>query len=93
MQHCSVRAIGDTEIAIPELTRIIRSKMDADSSLKSKFDARAKRTGQRHDETWAKWQEAHKKNWDLPSRFRWPRLAHEIWEVIKDEDWVLAAIR
>ena len=90
MQHCSVRAIGDTEIAIPELTRIIRSKMDADSALNSKFDARAKRTGQRHGETWAKWQEAHKKNWDSQP-LSVPRLAHEIWEVIKDEDWVLAA--
>jgi acetolactate synthase-1/2/3 large subunit len=46
--------------------------------------------GQRHNETWQKWQEAARKDWDAAPMTP-ARLAHEVWDVIKDEDWVLAA--
>ena len=46
--------------------------------------------GRRHDEVWAKWQEEARKNWDA-SPITFARLALEIWDVIKDEDWVLSA--
>ena len=46
--------------------------------------------GKRHDEVWAKWQEEARKNWDA-SPITFSRLALEVWDVIKDEDWVLTA--
>ena len=48
------------------------------------------RSAERHDEVWAKWQEEARKNWDA-SPITFSRLALEVWEVIKDEDWVLTA--
>ena len=90
LQHCSVRAIGDTVLAVPELTRILRARIGDDPSLKVRIEARTKRTSAHHAETWAGWQTAARKDWDS-SPLSVPRLASEIWEVIKDEDWVLAA--
>jgi acetolactate synthase-1/2/3 large subunit len=90
MQPCSVRALGDTAIGIPELTRICRERIAGDSELKSRIAERSKAIGRRHDEVWAKWQEESRENWDA-SPITFGRLAHEVWEVIKNEDWVLTA--
>jgi acetolactate synthase-1/2/3 large subunit len=85
-----VRAIGDTSIALPELTRICKERIAGDPALKRRIEERKVAIGKRHDEVWAKWQEAAKKNWDA-SPITFQRLAMEVWEVIKNEDWVLTA--
>ncbi|MGH6771707.1 MAG: thiamine pyrophosphate-binding protein [Xanthobacteraceae bacterium] len=90
MQPCSVRALGDTELGIPELVRICKDRISKDGALKKKIEDRKVAIGKRHDEVWAKWQQDAKKNWDA-SPITFQRLASEIWEVIKDEDWVLTA--
>jgi acetolactate synthase-1/2/3 large subunit len=90
MQPCSVRALGDTVLGIPELTRICKERIASDGALKNRIAERSKAIGQQHDKTWAKWQDEAKKDWDA-SPMTVPRLALEIWDVIKDEDWVLAA--
>ena len=90
MQPCSVRALGDTEIGIPELIRICKERIAKDAGLKKKIEARKVAIGKRHDEVWAKWQQDAKKNWDA-SPITFQRLAAEVWEVIKNEDWVLTA--
>ncbi len=90
MQPCSVRALGDTEIGIPELTRICKARIAKDAGLKQKIEERKVAIGKRHDEVWAKWQQDAKKNWDA-SPITFQRLAAEVWEVIKNEDWVLTA--
>ena len=53
MQPCSVRALGDTEIGIPELTRICKDRIAKDSGLKKKIEDRKVAIGKRHDEVWA----------------------------------------
>src|SRR6266436_4436313 len=53
MQPCSVRAPGDTEIGIPELTRICKERIAKDAGLKQKIEARKVSIGKRHDEVWA----------------------------------------
>jgi acetolactate synthase I/II/III large subunit len=89
-QPCSVRAIGDTALGIPELTRICRERIGADSRLASRLEDRRSAIAGRHEEVWAKWQAVARENWDS-SPLTLPRLASEVWEVIKDEDWVLSA--
>ncbi len=89
-QPCSVRAIGDTALGIPELTRICRERIGADSRLASRLEDRRSAIAGRHEEVWAKWQADARENWDS-SPLTLPRLASEVWEVIKDEDWVLSA--
>jgi acetolactate synthase-1/2/3 large subunit len=90
MQPCSVRALGDTAIGIPELTRICKQRIASDPTLQKRIAERKTAIGRRHDEVWEKWQKEARQNWDA-SPITFARLALEVWEVIKDEDWVLAA--
>src|SRR5258707_6083171 len=90
MQPCSVRALGDTALGIPELTRICKERIAADGKLARRIAERKAAIGKRHDEVWAKWQEEAHKNWDA-SPITFSRLALEVCEVIKKEDWVLSA--
>jgi len=90
MQPVSVRALGDTALGIPELTRICKERIAADPKLQSRIAERKVAIGQRHDQVWAKWQEEAHQNWDA-SPITFSRLALEIWDVIKNEDWVLTA--
>jgi acetolactate synthase-1/2/3 large subunit len=90
MQPCTVRALGDTALAIPELTRLCRDRIAGDARLKSRIDERRVAIGRRHDEVWAKWQEEARKDWES-SPVTLPRFALEIWDAIKGEDWVLTA--
>jgi acetolactate synthase-1/2/3 large subunit len=90
MQPCSIRALGDTAIGIPELTRLCRERIAGDAKLQKKIADRKVAIGKRHDQVWAQWQEDGRKNWDA-SPITFSRLAMEVWEVIKDEDWVLTA--
>src|SRR5262249_43669239 len=84
------RALGDTTIAMPELTRICKERIAKDGALKKKIEDRKVAIGKRHDEVWAKWQQEAKKDWDA-SPITFSRLALEVWDVIKNEDWVLTA--
>jgi acetolactate synthase-1/2/3 large subunit len=90
MQPCSIRALGDTAIGIPELTRLCKERIAGDAKLQKKIADRKVAIGRRHDQVWAQWQEDGRKNWDA-SPITFSRLAMEVWEVIKDEDWVLTA--
>jgi acetolactate synthase-1/2/3 large subunit len=90
MQPVSVRALGDTALGIPELTRICKARISAEPKLQSRIAARKVAIGKRHDQVWAKWQEEARENWDA-SPITFSRLSLEIWEVIKNEDWVLTA--
>ncbi len=90
LQPCSVRAIGDTQLALPALTKLCKSAIAKDSKLEKKIAARTKALGERHKKTWARWQEEAKEGWDnVPMSV--PRLAHEVYDVIKEHDWVLTA--
>jgi acetolactate synthase I/II/III large subunit len=90
MQPCSVRAIGDTALGVPALIQACETRIGGNSGLARKIKDRKERIGARHAETWAKWQEEAHKDWD-DAPMTVGRLAHEVWEAIKDEDWVLTA--
>ncbi len=90
MPTCSLRVLGDTLTAIPELTRLCRERIAKDASLAKRIGERAKAVAQKHDALFKAWAEAAKKDWDgVPIAL--PRLASELWEAIKHEDWVLTA--
>ena len=90
MQPCSIRALGDTALGIPELTQLVKQRIAGNAKLESRIAARKAAIGRRHDEVWAKWQDEARKDWDA-SPITFARLALEIWDVIKNEDWVLTA--
>lgn len=90
MQPCSVRALGDTLLGIPALIEACDKRIAQNSELKQKIESRKLEIGKRHDATWAKWQQDSRKDWDA-APMTTGRLALEVWDVIKDEDWVLTA--
>src|SRR5438445_594110 len=64
MQPCSIRALGDTMLAIPELTRICKERIAGNTRLKLSIAERKAAIAKRHDEVWGKWQEEAHHNWD-----------------------------
>ena len=90
MQPCSVRALGDTALGLPVLIDMCQKRIAGDAKLQKKIGDRKARIGKRHDATWAQWQKDARKDWDA-APMTTQRLAMEVWDVIKDEDWVLSA--
>jgi acetolactate synthase I/II/III large subunit len=90
MQPCAVRALGDTTLALPELTRLCGTRIEGDVRLASRIAERRRAIERRHDALWAKWQDDARKGWDS-SPVSLQRFALEIWDVIRTEDWVLSA--
>src|SRR5262249_56591869 len=90
MQSCSIRALGDTALGIPALTRVCRERVAGDGKLKSRLAERKAGIGKRHDEVWAKWQEEAPQTWDA-TPITFSPLAVEASEGVKNEDWVLSA--
>jgi acetolactate synthase-1/2/3 large subunit len=90
MQPCSVRALGDTSLGVPALIEVLDKRIKGDSKLAAKIKDRTASVSKRHDETWSKWQDEAKKDWDSKPTTT-SRLALEVWDVIKDHDWVLTA--
>ncbi len=90
MPACSLRVLGDTLTAIPALTRLCRERIAKDTGLAARVAERAKRVGQKHDALFKTWADEAKKDWD-GTPIALPRLANDLWDAIKDEDWVLTA--
>ena len=90
MPACSLRLLGDTATAIPALTQVCRERIAKEPRLAARIKERAKAVAAKHDGLFASWSEQAKADWDgVPIAL--PRLASEIWDVIKHEDWVLTA--
>ncbi|MBI2089399.1 MAG: thiamine pyrophosphate-binding protein [Deltaproteobacteria bacterium] len=88
LQPVDVPISADTSVALPELTRMCRERIGADSGRKSAIAARFDEMKKRHEAMRAKWGEearTHGQRKEISTAF----LAHEVGEVIKKEDWVL----
>ena len=90
MNHADLRVMADTTLAIPMLTELLKARLAKDAKLRAKVKARtaevAAKTKARRD----KWAKEAKEDWDA-SPITLPRLASEVWNAIKGEDWVLTA--
>jgi acetolactate synthase-1/2/3 large subunit len=82
-------ALGDPRLAMPQMTAIAQARLAADPALRAKVAARKESIGARHAANFAGWAEEAEVNRDA-SPLTLPRLAQEVWDVIKDEDWVCA---
>jgi acetolactate synthase-1/2/3 large subunit len=90
MPNAGLRVLGDTATAIPELTNLCVERILKDASLRDRVKRRAADIKARHDGLFSKWERESLADWDA-SPITLPRLAHEMWEVIRHEDWVLTA--
>ncbi len=82
-------ALGDPALAMPEMTRMAAERLAADDALAKQVEARKQAVAARHDELFAGWKADAQKDRDS-SPVALPRLAEEVWEVVKDEDWVVS---
>ena len=85
LHHADIQILADTTLAIPQLTQLLKTRVDA-GQVKTRTADVAKRSVARR----AKWEKDAKEDWDA-SPITLPRLASEVWDAIKNEDWVLSA--
>ena len=87
LQEVDLQIIGDTRVVLPLLFDDLEAFLkDKDALVKARLELHATA----HENLRAGWLEVAAKNWDAKPMTT-ARLAHEIWQVIKDEDWVLTA--
>ncbi|MDX1747336.1 MAG: thiamine pyrophosphate-binding protein, partial [Halobacteriales archaeon] len=77
--------LADIELAVPALAEAVASRLDGTSN---RIEERFEEVRERHDERRASWRQEAEDRWD-ESPVSPPRAVSEIWEVIKDDEWVL----
>ncbi|MBT6186478.1 MAG: thiamine pyrophosphate-binding protein [Rhodospirillales bacterium] len=89
----SLRIIGDTDLAIPMLTAACKRLIaKGGPALKKRLKARGEKIGKKTAAAKVVWRKAgQNKKLRAMSPIPHAVLATEIWEVIKEEDWVLSA--
>jgi acetolactate synthase-1/2/3 large subunit len=85
LAHADLRVLADTTLAIPALTRLLKPKI-----RKSRVAARFERYSQKSKALRARWAKEALQDWNA-SPITLPRLATEVWNAIKGQDWVLSA--
>ena len=83
LAHADLRIIADTTLAIPALTKLLKGKVKNAAGRRKAAEA----LGQKARKGWEK--EAAE-DWNA-SPITLPRLATEVWNAIRNEDWVLTA--
>jgi acetolactate synthase-1/2/3 large subunit len=85
LAHADLRILGDTTLAIPALSALLKPRIEkgrTDETRRAAIELGAKAR--------QKWERQAKEDWNA-SPITLPRLATEVWNAIKDEDWVLTA--
>ncbi len=90
MNHADLRVMADTTLAIPMLTELLRARIAKDRRLAAKVKARSAAVAARTRERWKRWEAQAREDWDAKP-ITLPRLASEVWNAVKDHDWVLTA--
>jgi acetolactate synthase-1/2/3 large subunit len=84
------RIVADTSVAIPQLTALLKQQGDKQAAFTQEVSKRSATTAKAHQALRARWADEARNDWDA-SPTTLPRLASEVWDAIKDEDWVLTA--
>ncbi|HEY6361603.1 MAG TPA: thiamine pyrophosphate-dependent enzyme [Vicinamibacterales bacterium] len=90
LRHAQLHILADTTLAIPALTRLLAGRIEKDAHLRARVEARTADTGAKSSALRERWARAAEEDRDA-SPITLPRLASEVWDAIKDEDWVLSA--
>jgi acetolactate synthase I/II/III large subunit len=90
LQEIDVHIAADTLVAIPLLTQMCQEALGKNGKKQEEIRSRFAEHKKTHEALRAGWREEVKKHWK-GEPISLPRLAHEIGEAIKGEDWVLTA--
>jgi len=85
LAHADLRILADTTLAIPALTTLLKGKL-----RREQVAERRKAAEELGRKARAEWDKEARQDWDA-SPITLPRLATEIWNAIKTEDWVLTS--
>ena len=88
--YADQRIAGDTTVAIPQLTKLLKARVRRNGALGKRIAQRSAAIGKKHAALRARWATEAKVDWDA-SPITLPRLAAEVWAAIRGEDWVLTA--
>lgn len=80
---------ADTSVALPVLLDCLREAVDGNSAWEQKRDKRAAYWASEHAKLRKGWHDKLEAAWEQQP-ISVPRFAHEVWEAIKGEDWVIA---
>jgi acetolactate synthase-1/2/3 large subunit len=86
--YAQQRMIADPVTTVPLLTKLLKARIGNTKGLNEKIGRRKEEISKRHAENRAKWSKQGQEHWDAKP-MTVPRLALEVWEAIKGEDWVL----
>jgi acetolactate synthase-1/2/3 large subunit len=89
-QEVQLSILADTSLAVPALANLVSERVAYDSSKQEKIAARRADISLRHASARARWDAEARRDWDA-APMTTGRLALEIWDAIKDEDWVLTS--
>jgi thiamine pyrophosphate-dependent acetolactate synthase large subunit-like protein len=79
---------ADTSLAIPALSAMCRAALERTPGVRDRVTERAQRVERVHRSLHEHWREtAERKMNEHPISL--PRLASDLWDVVKDEDWML----
>jgi acetolactate synthase-1/2/3 large subunit len=88
--YADQRIVADTMVAVPQLIRLLQERVTADTALSKRIAERTAAVAKRHAQLRAGWAREAQEDREA-SPITVPRLASEVWEQIKNEDWVLTA--
>jgi len=90
LHETDLQVTADTAVALPLLVELCR---DLEAAQPERREARARRRGELedlHERTWQRWREQADEEAGL-SPVATSRLATEVWEAVREHDWVLTA--
>jgi acetolactate synthase-1/2/3 large subunit len=90
LKHAQLRILADTTLAIPALTALMKKKTASSPALARTIKDRTRKAGARRAKVRAQWEKDARKDWNA-SPITLPRLASEVWKVVRNEDWVVTA--
>jgi acetolactate synthase-1/2/3 large subunit len=90
LHHADLRIMADTTLAIPMLTEQLHDRIRRDPSYRARVLMRAANVTASTSARRQRWADQAKEDWDA-SPITLPRLASEVWNAIRGEDWVLTA--
>jgi acetolactate synthase-1/2/3 large subunit len=88
--YADQRIVADTTVAIPALTALLAQQGASEADFAQRARTRSAATQSKHHALRQQWAGEARRDWDA-SPMTLPRLASEVWDAIKDEDWVLTA--
>jgi acetolactate synthase-1/2/3 large subunit len=90
LEEVDLQVTADTAVALPRLLAMCQERATADApQKKATREAQKARLSTMHDEAKARWRGQAEKVWD-DSPVSTARLAAEVWDAVREHDWVLA---